>query len=211
MLCYQCQSLQLLDNPTQRRDYTIQDRVIVSNSCQSSQDTRPTSWGGLNQRWWVQSWWPIRSKPAVLPVLRARGKCAVVREEISKRGKLLRCLCALTRTVKTLARPPVQVSAADSWGFPDIDLFFIRVLSSTYTTLYDWCALQHRRCAKRVYTDARTPWPHSVYSRLNVMLTARFQTELQRGSPLSTTCHAVSLLSWKSSRGKKQNNFAWFQ
>lgn len=123
MLCYQCQSLQLLDNPTQRRDYTIQERVIVSNSCQSSQDTRPTSWGGLNQRWWVQSWWLIRSKPAVLPVLRARGKCAVVREEISKRGKLLRCLCALTRTVKTLARPPVQVSAADSWGFPDIDLF----------------------------------------------------------------------------------------
>lgn len=89
---YSCWTIQ-----TQRRDYEIQHRVIVSNSSIKPQNQDAfqdaTSWGGLGQHCWVQSCRLIRPtnpEPAVLPVLRARGKCAVVREEISERGKLLR-------------------------------------------------------------------------------------------------------------------------
>lgn len=85
-------------NPnTEGRDYKIQHRVIVSNSSIKPQNTDAfrdaTSWRGLGRHCWVQSCRLIRPanpEPAVLPVLRTRGKCAVVREEISGRGKLLR-------------------------------------------------------------------------------------------------------------------------
>lgn len=121
----------------------------------------------------------IGSEAAVLPVLRARCKCAVVREEISGRGKLLRGLCALTRTDKTPAGPPVQVSAADSWVFPDIDLFFPRAVVLLHGALTDALSNTDAACGPRVYTDARTSWPHTVYSRLDVMLTARFPSGLR--------------------------------
>lgn len=91
--------------------------------------------------------------------------------------------CAVTRSAKTPEEPPVQVSAADSWGCPDIDLlvFFIRLLSSTYTMRCDWCALQHRRCAARATpTHARTghnAWAHFRYCKCFVDY---FQSEVQK-------------------------------
>lgn len=92
-----------------------------------------------------------RPKPSVLLVLRVNA--------LSSEERLVSDT-SCWGSVKTLKEPPVQVSAADSWGFPDIDLFFIRLLSSTYTMLCDWWVLQHGRCNERVYTNARTSWPH---------------------------------------------------
>lgn len=132
----------------------------------------------------------ISSKPGVLLVLHAWGKCAVVREEIIERGKLLRGLCALTYTVKTLAGPPVQVSVADSWGSPDIDVFLCcrpptpRCMTVSTPTLGK--ERSHRRTHVAVTLGSQ---------QLNV---ARSQTELQRGSPLSPTSYAVSQLFWQS-------------
>lgn len=145
----------------------------------------------------------IGSKAAVLPVLRARCKCAVVREEISRRGKLLRGLCALTRTAKTSAGPPVQVSAADSWVFPDIDLFFPGAVVLLHGALTDALSNTDAACGPRVYTDARTSWPHTVYSRLDVMLTARFPSELRER--ISTVDNSMPCVLALIPRNKKKS------
>lgn len=95
-------------------------------------------------------------KAATIQFLRARSKCAVVTEEISLRDKLLMGVSAS----EAPEEPPVQASTADSWGFPDIDLWFfflIRALSSTY---YSVCRAD---AVVSVYTDARTSVSHNVF------------------------------------------------
>lgn len=86
---------------TQRRDYKIQERLIISNSDipASGIETRfsatPTS------RWTLNESTPVRKNPSdwsdprietchTPGFTRAQRKRAVVREEISERGKLLR-------------------------------------------------------------------------------------------------------------------------
>lgn len=93
-----------------------------------------------------------RSAAAVLLVLRAQGKYAVVREEISERDKLLRVSAALTRSAET----PVQVSAADSWGYPDIDFFFIRLCGRPPTPPCVRDALSNSDPVRRKFTLTHT-------------------------------------------------------
>lgn len=128
--------------------------TVIASKLQSNRD-KSTRWGGATGRRCVRSRWVILSKAATVQILRARSKCAVVTEEISGRGKLLKGVSAS----EAPEEPPVQVSAADSWGFPDIDLcFLIRVPSSTYSpTLRDWCVLQRRRGAGHWRTHIRVP------------------------------------------------------
>lgn len=67
--------------------------LSVQPQKQDALSTSATSWWTLNRHWWVKSWWLITSTDPnlrLLLVLRARGNCAVVREEISEGDKLLR-------------------------------------------------------------------------------------------------------------------------
>lgn len=107
-------------------------RLGTPGNCHCVQTPNRNKWGRQDADAHSPDEWS-HPKPAV-QILRTRSKCAVVTEGISLRRKLL------SGGVSASEAPvgaPVQVSAADSWGFPDIDLwvFFlllIRALSSTY-------------------------------------------------------------------------------
>lgn len=93
-------------------------------------------------------------KAATIQFLRARSKCSVVTEEISLRDKLLMGVSAS----EAPEEPPVQVSAADSWGFPDIDLcFFLSERCPPPTTV------RRADAVVSVYNDARTSVSHNEF------------------------------------------------
>lgn len=102
MLYYQCQSLQLLDNPnTDSLKNPTESHCIQLLSVQPQKPKKNKTHFPrhqlLEENWinigWVQSWWLIKSTDPNLPrswFYAPRGKCVVVRKEIRERGKLLR-------------------------------------------------------------------------------------------------------------------------
>ncbi len=108
----------------------------------------------------------------------------------------------MTRTAKTAEEPPVQVSAADSWGCPDIDLFLsVRCRPPTPRCVTD--ALSDTDAAQRGFTPTHARRGHASFT-VSALQAARSQTEFQGGSPLSKARRAASLSFWKSSLSAMQ-------
>lgn len=169
MLCLSVSLYSCLTIQTHRRDYKIQERLIVSNSV-SVQPQKPNTHNFVKstERCALMSTIPMtdqihRPKPAVLPVLRARCR---QRWRLARETSCWGSLRLGAFTAKTPREPPVQVSAADSWGFPDIDLFLsvccrpptpccvTDALSNTDAAGYTWFTPTH----------ACRTWPHTHFT-----------------------------------------------